>query len=365
MSIQWEPLPDRIATFRDLIDHPEGRRGLVASLAFFALIGGLFLITSSGLLLVELRANLVFVPTSGLVLDKRLVPTRGLHDEHMDRPEVLVRYSVGGRKIETWTLGRLGFSYGSRSVCVGLLDRFQVGTRYTCWYDPSNPERAMLMRGFSWMLIGMWLFSLALTGGCICAIYRCRRLQHGGRSRRSYDPETSPMIRTSHPDRRMRTGAGLPARQSQSQAANMHRRYTRRQRVVGSAIGITLVAGFSPMLWLSLSGLLTELTPWDRYFVAAFSVMMITMGLSSLARLVTRDGLGWIRLSAGLFSFAFAVFGGLLVGVGVIRSEEITGGFPLLPGRVNSAIGSCAFVGSGLVILLLLGKIYRLKCDRD
>jgi hypothetical protein len=148
-------------------------------------------------------------------------------------------------------------------------------------------------------------------------------------------------------------------------ADGSNRRYTRRERLVGSAIGIAMVAGFSLVLWLSLSGRLTENTPGDRYAVAAFSVSMIAMGLSGLVRLVTRDGLGCIRLSAGLFTFAIAVFGGLFVGTGVFRREHITGGFPFLPHRVNSAIGSCAFVGSGLVLLLLLGKIYRGKCDRD
>ena len=139
---------------------------------------------------------------------------------------------------------------------------------------------------------------------------------------------------------------------------------TRAERLVGLTVSLALVAGFSFLLRYSLQEHVPEDTPGDRYLTAAFSVMMISMGLSGLARLATRDSPGFIRLSAGLFTFAFAVFGGLFVAVGVFRGDQLSGGLPFLPRAVNSAIGSCLFAGAGLVVLLMLGMIYRAKRDQ-
>jgi hypothetical protein len=93
----------------------------------------------------EWRANHNYIEHRCTVLNKRMGVNRG--DESTTyRPEIYVRYVVDGREFRVWTYDASG-SYGYRQ---SVLDSFSIGAEYPLWYDPANPEKAVLVRGYSW-----------------------------------------------------------------------------------------------------------------------------------------------------------------------------------------------------------------------
>jgi hypothetical protein len=105
----------------------------------------------------EWRANHDYVETRGVVLDKRLAVLQG-DDGPTWRPEVFVRYTVGGREFRVWTYDALPMYSNFRSMHERALGRFTVGREYPLWYDPADPEKAVLVRGYTW-----WLFLFLLV----------------------------------------------------------------------------------------------------------------------------------------------------------------------------------------------------------
>jgi len=107
----------------------------------------------------EWRANHEFLETTATVLDKRIehrhdpdgnllfVPQAKIHDEQS--PD------------DIWTYDISASSYSRDADAEALLDRFEVGQTYPCWYDPLNPEVAVLVRGYS---LWFWMLLLAPVG---------------------------------------------------------------------------------------------------------------------------------------------------------------------------------------------------------
>ncbi|MFO0877737.1 MAG: DUF3592 domain-containing protein [Gemmataceae bacterium] len=124
---------------------------------FFAifLILGLILTVVFGYQMVwlPLRVYLFFVQTECVVLDSRL-------EEHRDadglthRPMFHIEYAAAGQLRRTWTYDASGiFSDGAQGHQAALR-QFQKGQRYPCWYDPANPDSAVLTRTVSpWSLM--------------------------------------------------------------------------------------------------------------------------------------------------------------------------------------------------------------------
>jgi hypothetical protein len=151
--------------------------------AFF----GLFLFTGCGFsvllmwaLLLDWRANYSYLPNSCVVLDRRLASTMKelvvrVNDEGISetkrvpvyRPEIQIRYEVDGRRYEIWTYDAIGEVSTDRLAQQAIVDSFQVGATSPCWYDPSRPETAILVRGHAWglyyLIIGPIMF--LLVGG--------------------------------------------------------------------------------------------------------------------------------------------------------------------------------------------------------
>lgn len=109
-----------------------------------------------GFLLPIWRVNNRYIPMTGLVLDKRLDSQmfqvadpdgRGGRQAESYRPEIKVRYEVNGRKFEVWSYDATGIYSPDRAAQQAIVDSFQVGSTYPCWYDPDRPDRAVLVRG--------------------------------------------------------------------------------------------------------------------------------------------------------------------------------------------------------------------------
>ena len=93
----------------------------------------------------EWRANRQFAETTCTVLAKQ-VESDG---DNRYRPRLLVRYEVDGAAHESFTYDAAGQFRWDRAEVEATLDGYEIGQQYPCWYDPIDPARAVLVRGYS------------------------------------------------------------------------------------------------------------------------------------------------------------------------------------------------------------------------
>lgn len=102
------------------------------------------------LVIPEWRANRQFVEHSCTVLNTRVGEDRSHPQGKIYRPEVQIRYTVGARTYKIWTYDSVGVYSTGQDNQRKALAAFEIGKRYPCWYDPRDPARAVLRRGFTW-----------------------------------------------------------------------------------------------------------------------------------------------------------------------------------------------------------------------
>ncbi|MBN2023387.1 MAG: DUF3592 domain-containing protein [Pirellulales bacterium] len=159
------------------------RLGSFGEMVFFGLffLGGCIglAVVLGALVIPEWRVNHEFVEIPCVVRGKELGKKQG-EDGPTYRPEIQIEYRVDDRTHVTKTYDICGVYSGDRDANQAILDRFQIGGEYPCWYDPANPNTAVLVRGYTWW---MWLIlfvpvTFLLIGG-IGLMYR---LLHWGKS---------------------------------------------------------------------------------------------------------------------------------------------------------------------------------------
>ncbi len=130
--------------------------------AFLLAIGSVFLVVLLAKWVVpEWRANHEFIEQAAIVLDKRIAEDRDSDGKLVFRPEARIEYEVNNRQLQTWTYDVARAWLSSREDAQRMLDRIDVGREYYCWYDPLDPTRAVLVRGYSWWF---WLLLLVPAG---------------------------------------------------------------------------------------------------------------------------------------------------------------------------------------------------------
>ncbi len=147
------------------------------------LVGGVGLLWIVGLyLLPDWRASR-YVPNSCLVLDRKVESqvfdvlgpaNQGPKKQEAYRPAIKIQYEVNGRKIEAWTYDASRIYSPDRAAQQAIVDSFQVGSTYPCWYDPDRPDQAVLVRGHSWGAYVFLILPIALltVGGLGIALAR-------------------------------------------------------------------------------------------------------------------------------------------------------------------------------------------------
>ncbi|HEX4148758.1 MAG TPA: DUF3592 domain-containing protein [Pirellulales bacterium] len=113
------------------------------------------------------RAKHKFVETTCQVLDKRIL-AEGESGGRRYRPDFHIRYQVGGQAYQVWTYEIPRLSTSDQPASKTILDAFQVGGRYPCWYDPFDPQQAVLAREYSlfaWMILILPGSFIAIGGG--------------------------------------------------------------------------------------------------------------------------------------------------------------------------------------------------------
>lgn len=91
------------------------------------------------------------------IVNKRIVVNSD-SDGNTHRPEFEFEFAVPDedRVVKAKGYDNWNVSSSGRSGKQAILDRYEVGKTYPCWYDPQNPTRAVLVRRVSWM----YLFAL-------------------------------------------------------------------------------------------------------------------------------------------------------------------------------------------------------------
>jgi hypothetical protein len=101
----------------------------------------------------ELRANRHFLETNCKVVATAISENRN-DDSITYRPDVTIEFDVAGKRHRTTTYDAARLHTSNRHKAQAAIDEFQVGKEYDCWYDPMNPDRAVLVRGYSgWMYL--------------------------------------------------------------------------------------------------------------------------------------------------------------------------------------------------------------------
>jgi hypothetical protein len=98
----------------------------------------------------ELRANRDFVEHRARLIDKRL-DEQPASDGTEYAPRFRLQFTVDERSYLPWASHDVtDLHTRDRERSETLLAKFDVGKEYPCWYDPRNPERVVLARGYRW-----------------------------------------------------------------------------------------------------------------------------------------------------------------------------------------------------------------------
>ncbi|HEV3137111.1 MAG TPA: DUF3592 domain-containing protein [Pirellulales bacterium] len=117
----------------------------------------------------EWRANRQFAETTCVVLEKQVGERPATENEPaMYLPEIRIRYKVEGGVKEETTYDVTRMYSADKQAVQAIVDRFEIGKEYPCWYDPINPDTAVLVRGYSgwlYLLLLIPLSFMAIGGG--------------------------------------------------------------------------------------------------------------------------------------------------------------------------------------------------------
>ncbi|MEX0711665.1 MAG: DUF3592 domain-containing protein [Pirellulales bacterium] len=108
----------------------------------------------------ELRVNRDFVRHICRVTDVRLdrAPSGDTY-----APRLHVEFEVKGKRYSVWAPYEITDPHmADRDATRKILDRFERGREYPCWYDPRDPQRVVLSRGYTWYTWLMLLLPISL-----------------------------------------------------------------------------------------------------------------------------------------------------------------------------------------------------------
>jgi hypothetical protein len=117
-----------------------------------------------------------FVKTDCLIMSKKLSTTGNYVRRY--RADILINYRANGVQYNRWVSGNgLDASYAFSNTNQELiLSDYKNGGNYSCWYDPKNPEVALLVMRHTWYVmlpliipafVGMIAFLFLLKNGLV------------------------------------------------------------------------------------------------------------------------------------------------------------------------------------------------------
>ena len=103
------------------------------------------------LIVPEWRVNHGFVEHACKVVEKRVVEVPSEKGQ-LFRPEVKIDYEVQGVTYSPYVFDIHHMTRNTRDEAQAAIDRFIERQDYPCWYDPSDPNVAVLVRGYHWWI---------------------------------------------------------------------------------------------------------------------------------------------------------------------------------------------------------------------
>ncbi len=265
--------------------------------------GGLFLLGWAFFLVVligfawpEWEVNRRFLPTSCTVLAKRIAVQQA-GGEPSYRPEILIRYRVQGRSYQQWTYDITRAYHSDRETVLEALGRFQVGRQYPCWYDPGDPTRVVLVRGFSsyvWLLV---IFPLTLVAvGAVGLASRLIRVGTTAERRAALVQQATASLPKLHPPEEL--PSCLPDNQPYTDSPGSHLAF--RLPMQGHELWPVVALGVAALAWNTLAVVLIILAVdhlWRGHLVGSlFAVAVVATGAGMWLLYVLAGRLG--RLTA-------------------------------------------------------------------
>lgn len=130
----------------------------------------------------EWKANTQFVEHTGVVVAKELtVP----HFRGGYKPHISIRYAVNGQEFQATTYSANDSWGHRRAEAQAILDHFEIGHEYLCWYDPDDSSRVVLARGYTWVeyMVGLIPLTVMIVFGIgMYVCWRLLRTDHGKES---------------------------------------------------------------------------------------------------------------------------------------------------------------------------------------
>lgn len=104
-------------------------------------------------ILPDKKAKESYQQTSCFVISKKLSSKHHLYRKY--RSDFLVSYHVDGVQYTRWVSGNgLDMSFTRNVGELGnILAQYDTGKTYPCWYDPNNPQSAILVARQNWLSI--------------------------------------------------------------------------------------------------------------------------------------------------------------------------------------------------------------------
>lgn len=125
-------------------------RGCLAASLLSLLVGAGFLGLFATRAWRDVRIFTVWERTTCTIVSTDIASSRPSKGRSSYRPEITFRYRVGRDAYQCtgWDSWALAGDYGGGSYAdyQRVLDRYEIGDSYPCWYDPADPSRAVLVR---------------------------------------------------------------------------------------------------------------------------------------------------------------------------------------------------------------------------
>lgn len=147
----------------------------VGGVIFFLFIGGIFATISGFRNRRKASASQTWPAAGGVITNAWIVESRDTDEDGYTSttytPKWEYRYQVG---TETYTSQRISFGgvsgYGRRKKAQEELNRFPANSQVRVYYDPTNPEDAVLVQGtkgtMAGIIVGIALMVLSVCGSC-------------------------------------------------------------------------------------------------------------------------------------------------------------------------------------------------------
>ncbi len=135
----------------------------------FILLPGIFFLVGLGLSIHQRRIIETYRPVQARVLLRRVETVSGRNNDTY-KPLVRYRYRVNGHTYTSQRYNALNdsASYSWAQTCI---HRYHVGQRCAAWYNPENPNLAVLDRTASFIPTGLMLFVLPFFAVAIGVLY--------------------------------------------------------------------------------------------------------------------------------------------------------------------------------------------------